>query len=64
MAINLFNKLLKAAITVGKLGKNKTVVNEALAENLQRGKQSEILDLFNTIEYEPSYEYKKRRNSQ
>lgn len=64
MATNLAidEKLLEEARIVGKHATKKAVVNEALAEYIQRRKQSEIIDIFHSIEYEPDYDYKAERN--
>ncbi len=63
MATNLAidDKLLEEARIVGKHATKKAVVNEALAEYIQRRKQAAIVDLFHTVEYEPDYDYKARR---
>ena len=63
MATNLAidDKLLEEARIIGKHATKKAVVNEALAEYIQRRKQAEIIDLFNTVEYDPDYDYKMQR---
>lgn len=63
MATNLAidDKLLEEARLVGKHATKKAVVNEALAEYIQRRKQAEIVDLFHTVEYEADYDYKSQR---
>jgi len=48
-----------------KLGHHRTArdaVTAALGEYLRRHKQVEILRLFGTIEYDPSYNYERERN--
>jgi len=64
MATNLAldDKLLEEARIVGKHKTKKAVVNEALAEYIQRRKQAEIINLFHAIDYDPDYDYKKQRN--
>lgn len=64
MATNLAldDKLLEEARIIGKHATKKAVVNEALAEYIQRRKQSEIIDLFHAVEYETDYDYKIQRN--
>jgi len=66
MATNLAidDKLLEEARIIGKHATKKAVVNEALAEYIQRRKQTEIINLFNTVEYETDYDYKSQRNKQ
>ncbi len=66
MATNLAidDKLLEEARIVGKHATKRAVVNEALAEYIQRRKQAEIIDLFHTVDYSPDYDYKQQRNKQ
>jgi hypothetical protein len=63
MATNLAidDKLLEEARIVGKHATKKAVVNEALAEYIQRRRQTEIIDLFHTVEYDADYDYKAQR---
>jgi len=64
MATNLAldDKLLEEARIVGKHSTKKAVVNEALAEYIQRRKQAEIINLFHAVDYDPDYDYKTQRN--
>ncbi|MFZ3208210.1 MAG: type II toxin-antitoxin system VapB family antitoxin [Geobacteraceae bacterium] len=55
------DKLLEEARIVGKHATKKAVVNEALAEYIQRRKQTEIIKLFHSVEYDPCYDYKLQR---
>jgi len=66
MATNLGidEKLLEEARVVGKHATKKAVVNEALAEYIQRRKQAKIIDLFHTIDYDPDYDYKAQRKKE
>ena len=66
MATNLAidNNLLEEARIIGKHATKKAVVNEALAEYIQRRKQAEITNLFHTVEYDQDYDYKKQRQKQ
>ncbi|HAD04599.1 MAG TPA: DUF2191 domain-containing protein [Desulfuromonas sp.] len=66
MATNLAidDKLLEEARLVGKHATKKAVVNEALAEYIQRRKQAEIVELFHTIDYAADYDYKARRKEE
>ena len=66
MATNLAidDKLLEEARIIGKHATKKAVVNEALAEYIQRRKQAEIVNLFNSVEYDSDYDYKAQRNKQ
>ena len=66
MATNLAidDKLLEEARIVGKHATKKAVVNEALLEYIQRRKQSEIVGLFNSVDYDSDYDYKIQRKKQ
>lgn len=63
MATNLAidDWLIEEAKLVGKHRTKKGAVTEALMEYIQRRKQSEILRLFHTIDYDQDYDYKKQR---
>ncbi|MFZ0932275.1 MAG: type II toxin-antitoxin system VapB family antitoxin [Syntrophobacteraceae bacterium] len=63
MATNLAidDNLLEQARIIGKHATKKGVVTEALQEYIQRRKQIEILNLFHSVEYDPSYDYKEQR---
>ncbi len=65
MATNLAidDKLLEEARIVGKHATKKAVVNEALAEYIQRRKQAEIIKLFHSVEYDQDYDHKKQRRN-
>jgi Arc/MetJ family transcription regulator len=55
------DELLKEAQKVGGHRTKKDTVNEALREYIQRRRQTKVMDLFGTIELDPSYDYKKQR---
>ncbi len=63
MATNLAidDKLLEEARIVGKHATKKAVVNEALAEYIQRRKQAGIIELFHSVEYDPGFDHKEQR---
>jgi Arc/MetJ family transcription regulator len=63
MATNLAidDRLLNEAKKLGHFPSKKETVNFALREFIERRKQREILQLFNTIEYIRDYDYKKLR---
>jgi len=63
MATNLAldDKLIVEAQRTGKHKTKKEAVNAALAEYVRRRKQLDILKLFGTIDYDPSYDYKAER---
>lgn len=55
------DELLSEAQQVGGHRTKKDTVNEALREYIQRRRQAKVVDLFGTIEFDPSYNYKKQR---
>ena len=63
MATNLAidDWLIEEAKLVGKHRTKKGAVTEALMEYIQRRKQSEILRIFHSIDYDQDYDYKKQR---
>ncbi|MCK4516704.1 MAG: type II toxin-antitoxin system VapB family antitoxin, partial [Spirochaetaceae bacterium] len=63
MATNLAidETLLADALKAGNLKTKKATVNEALREFIQRRKQTQILKLFGTVEFDPDYDHKKGR---
>lgn len=63
MATNLAidEKLLAEAVKAGGIKTKKATVNEALREFIQRRKQKDIIELFGTIDYDPTYDHKKGR---
>ncbi len=63
MATNLAidDKLIEEARLIGNHVTKKAAVTEALQEYIQRRKQSEIIDLFHSVDYDPDYDYTKQR---
>jgi len=59
LAIN--DELLSLAQKVGGLKTKKETVNTALKEFVQRRRQEVIAELFDTVEYDSAYDYKKLR---
>jgi hypothetical protein len=55
------DQLIEEARVIRQHRTKKAVVTEALQEYIQRRKQVDILTLFNKIEYEKDYNYKKQR---
>jgi Arc/MetJ family transcription regulator len=58
----LDDELLEEAQMVGGHRTKKDTVNEALREFIQRRKQAKLVELFGTIEFDPSYDHKKQRH--
>ncbi len=63
MATNLAldDKLIEDALTIGNHKTKKAVVTEALQEYIKRRKQLSIINLFNSIDYDEDFDYKKQR---
>jgi Arc/MetJ family transcription regulator len=55
------DRLLEEAQRIGGQRTKKATVTEALEEYIQRRKQAKILKLFGTVEFDPTYDYKKQR---
>jgi Arc/MetJ family transcription regulator len=53
--------LLDEAQRIGGHRTKKATVTEALEEYIQRRKQTKILELFGTIEFDSEYDHKKQR---
>jgi Arc/MetJ family transcription regulator len=64
MATNLAidDRLLTKALEIGGYKSKKDTVNAALDEFIKRRKARELIDIFGTIEYDASYDYKKMRS--
>ena len=63
MATNLAidDNLLRTALVIGGLKTKKDTVNLALDEFIQRRKRQEVINLFEKIEFDKNYDYKKSR---
>lgn len=63
MATNLQidSKLLVEAQRVGGHRTKRDTVNAALAEYVQRREQARIIEVFGTVDFDPTYDYKKQR---
>jgi len=64
MATNLAidDRLLTKALEIGGYKSKKDTVNAALDEFIKRRKAKDLIDIFGTIEYDASYDYKKMRS--
>ena len=60
--IAIDRRLLKEALKVGGHRTKKATVTEALHEYIRRRKQARIVELFGTLDFDPSYDYKKLRH--
>lgn len=63
MATNLAldDALVTQAKRLGRHKSKREAVNQALTEYVSRLKQREVLDLFGTLEWDSSYDYKRER---
>jgi Arc/MetJ family transcription regulator len=55
------DNLLEQAKKIGKHKTKKAAVTEALQEYVQRRKQLEVTQVFDSIDYDESYDYKQQR---
>ena len=58
----IYDRLIEEARKLGRHRTKKDTVTAALDEYIQRRKQQDILALFGTIDYDPSYNYKRERD--
>ena len=63
MATNLAldDRLLEEALKIGGKATKRETVTEALQEYISRRKQVGVLELFNSVDYDRKYDYKKQR---
>ena len=57
----LDDRLLAEALKIGGRATKRETVNEALQEYVNRRKQAGVLDLFGSVDYDRTYDYKKQR---
>ncbi len=61
--IELDEELLSKAMELGHIRTKKDAVHQALKEFVQRREQVRILELFGTVEPDPTHDYKKQRRA-
>jgi len=63
MAIDLAldETLLATAFALSGFGTKEETVDAALSEFIQRRRAPELIELFDTVDYDPSYDYKQLR---
>lgn len=61
--LDIDERLIEQAQKLGHHRTKKETVNAALAEYIRRRKQRNIISLFGTVEYDPTYEYRRERRS-
>jgi Arc/MetJ family transcription regulator len=57
----LDDRLLEEAVKIGGKATKKAAVTEALEEYIARRKQVRVLELFGTVDYDPTYNYRVQR---
>jgi hypothetical protein len=57
------DRLIEEAKKLGKHRTKKDAVTAALDEYIRRHKQMEIISLFGTVDFDPSYNYKRERRA-
>jgi len=60
--LNIDDSLIEKAVILGKHKSKREAVNTALEEYVKLRKQMRIKELFNSIDYDKTYSYKKQRS--
>lgn len=60
--LNIDDTLIEKAVVLGKHKSKREAVNTALEEYVKLRKQMRIKELFNSIDYDKSYNFKKQRS--
>lgn len=60
-SLNINDALLQEALALDDETTVDALVETALREYIQRRKRLKVLDLFDTIDYDPDYDYKQQR---
>ncbi len=53
--------LLKQALLIGGLSAENEIINLALDEFIKKRTEEDVISLFNTVEYDENYDYKRLR---
>lgn len=59
--LNLDDKLIRKAVRLGGHRTKRAAVTQALVEYVQHLDQMRVTELFGTVDFDPSYDYKKQR---
>jgi metal-responsive CopG/Arc/MetJ family transcriptional regulator len=62
LQLQIDEDLLQEALELGEYESQTVLIEEALRQYIESRKRLKLLDLFGTIEYEESYDYKKQRH--
>ena len=60
--LRIDDQLVRKAQRLGNHRTKKEALTAALVEYIQRRKQQRIVSLFGTIDYDPTYDYKRQRH--
>ena len=63
IALTLNEALVQGALDLSQQNDLNFLIETALREYIQRHKRIKIIELFGTIDYDPSYDYKQQRQS-
>jgi len=63
IALTLNEALVQEALDLSQQNDLNFLIETALREYIQRHKRIKIIELFGTIDYDPSYDYKQQRQS-
>jgi hypothetical protein len=61
--LNIDTNLLEEAISVDQESSVEAIVEKALRAYIQYHKQLQVIDLFGTIDYDETYDYKQQRQT-
>lgn len=59
--LNLDDRLVDEAVALGRHASKREAVNEALREYVAYRRRLEALDVFGTVEFDPSFDHKRAR---
>lgn len=59
--LQLDDRLIREAVSLGKHPTKKAAVTQALTEYIRHLRQKRILNVFGTVDFDPEYDYKKQR---
>ena len=59
--LQLDDRLIAEATTLGKHRTKKEAVTQALTDYVRHLRQDRILDLFGRVDFDPAYDYKRQR---
>ena len=59
--LQLDDRLIREAVTLGNHRTKKAAVTQALADYIRHLRQERILDLFGKVKFDPGYNYKRQR---